>query len=79
MKKIQKMPAYFVGFVLCVVTHSSFGQEGFYTGIGWNIYAAREEVNSSDNLFQFTHSKKSDNDGFFTQSIGNCNSTGHQM
>lgn len=53
------------------IPHSSFAQEGFFGGIGWNTYFAKEQIINSDNSFQFTHSNASKQNGFLTQSLGN--------
>ena len=50
---------------------SCIAQEGIYAGIGWNSYFAKEQVNSSDKTYQFTHSNASKHNGFLTQSLGN--------
>lgn len=52
-------------------TNFCIAQEGFYAGIGWNTYFAKEQVSSSDGSYQFTHSNASGQNGFLTQALGN--------
>lgn len=63
-----------IGFVFILTnllyTSTSFAQEGFYTGLGWNTYFAKEQISSADKMYQFTHSNASTNNGFLTQSLG---------
>ncbi|MBX2837671.1 MAG: hypothetical protein KTR35_12495 [Gammaproteobacteria bacterium] len=44
--------------------------EGPYLGLGWNTYFMREQITSSDNQFELSHSTTSQYDGFLTQSLG---------
>lgn len=54
-----------------LISYLSLAQEdGFYVGGGWNTYFAKEEVQSSDGLYEFSHSSTSYSDGFLTQSLG---------
>jgi len=55
---------------LLVLTLSAKAQEGFYAGAGWNTYTAREQVRSSENQIQFSHSTTSSKNGFITQALG---------
>ena len=57
--------------IISVTTNYASDHEGFYIGTGQNTYLSREQVKSGDGAYNFSHSTKSPNKGFLTQSLGN--------
>ncbi len=58
-----------ITIIILFIANISVAQEGFYLGAGVNLYNAWEEVSSTNQQYNFSHSTKSSSDGFLTQSL----------
>jgi len=54
----------------CTIISSLKAQDGFYLGATFDMFSAREEILSSDGVYNFSHSTKSSNNGLLTQNLG---------